>query len=56
MKMKIEFVYDPLNDETLVLVWEGMHIVHKGTFSGAFNKEEEVKLTKKLKKEFKNVK
>jgi hypothetical protein len=56
VKPKIEFVYDPLNDTTLILVWKGMAIVHKEENKGALDRVEQEKIVKKYKRKYKNAK
>ena len=51
--LKIEFVYDNLNEATLILVWKGYHIIHKESMEGIVSDELKEKLTKRFKRKFK---
>ncbi len=54
MKPRVEFIYDPIRKGTLIIVWKGMRIVYRENVEDGINKEEQAKITKKLKRKFKD--
>lgn len=50
---KVEYVFDSQHNHTLILVWRNIRVIHKETIKGEVSKEEQIKLTKKFKRKFK---
>ena len=43
-KFRVEFVYDPRADETLVICWWGMRVLDKKTMTGHLTKYQKDKI------------
>ena len=54
--IRVEFIYDPIHNNTLIIVWQGMRILYREDVEDKISKEEQEKITKKFKRKFKNVK
>jgi len=57
MKPRVEFLWDKIKNQTLVLVWKGMRIVYKTHIDGDYIKDNDRatrdKYIKKLKRKYK---
>ena len=53
MKPRVEFLYNPKSNTTLVLVWKGMQIAFRENVEDEIGKEEREKITKKFKRKYK---
>ena len=57
MKPRVEFLWDKIKNQTLVLVWKGMRVVYKTYIDGDYVKDNDSaardKYIKKLKRKYK---